>query len=109
MICYEQKAFDSLSQPEFDSLVAESLAYDDRTAQRGTLTLLGRIAIGDDGIDPSDPVGQRIQTPTDLSRLQEIQESSKRSRRWAIESPTEHGYLNFWVSESHVHLNSLGV
>lgn len=29
MISYEQKALDSLSRPEFDALVAESLAYDD--------------------------------------------------------------------------------
>jgi hypothetical protein len=29
MICYEQKALDSLSKPEFDALVAEALAYDD--------------------------------------------------------------------------------
>ena len=29
MICYVQKALDRLSKPEFDALVAESLAYDD--------------------------------------------------------------------------------
>jgi hypothetical protein len=29
MICYEQKALDSLSKSEFDALVAEALAYDD--------------------------------------------------------------------------------
>jgi hypothetical protein len=29
MICYEQNTLDSLSRPEFDKLVAESLAYDE--------------------------------------------------------------------------------
>jgi hypothetical protein len=29
MVCYEQKTLDSLSKREFDTLVAESLAYDD--------------------------------------------------------------------------------
>jgi hypothetical protein len=28
MVCYEQKALDDLSKPEFDALVAEALAYD---------------------------------------------------------------------------------
>ena len=29
MVCYEQKALDNLSKPEYDALVAEALAYDD--------------------------------------------------------------------------------
>jgi len=35
MICYEQKRLDSLSRPEFDALVAESLAYDDELGKGG--------------------------------------------------------------------------
>jgi hypothetical protein len=35
MICYEQQTLDSLSQPEFDALVAESLAYDDELRSGG--------------------------------------------------------------------------
>lgn len=35
MICYEQKTLDSFSQPEFDVLVAESLAYDDELRDGG--------------------------------------------------------------------------
>ncbi len=35
MVCYEQRALDSLSKPEFDALVAESLAYDDELRKGG--------------------------------------------------------------------------
>jgi hypothetical protein len=35
MVCYEQKTLDSLSKPEFDSLVAEALAYDDELRKGG--------------------------------------------------------------------------
>ena len=35
MVCYEQKALDGLSKPEFDELVAESLAYDDELRKGG--------------------------------------------------------------------------
>jgi hypothetical protein len=35
MICYEQKTLDKLSQPEFDTLVAESLDYDDELRKAG--------------------------------------------------------------------------
>jgi hypothetical protein len=35
MICYEQKTLDDLSQPDFDALVAESLAYDDELRNGG--------------------------------------------------------------------------
>jgi hypothetical protein len=35
MICYEQRALDSLSKPELDALVAESLAYDDELRKGG--------------------------------------------------------------------------
>jgi hypothetical protein len=35
MICYEQAALDNLSEPEFDALVAESLAYDDELRKGG--------------------------------------------------------------------------
>jgi hypothetical protein len=35
MVCHEQKALDSLSKPEFDALVAESLAYDDELRKGG--------------------------------------------------------------------------
>ena len=35
MVCYEQKVLDSLSKPEFDALVAESLAYDDELRNGG--------------------------------------------------------------------------
>ena len=35
MVCYEQKALDDLSQPEFDALVAEALAYDDELRKGG--------------------------------------------------------------------------
>jgi hypothetical protein len=35
MICYEQAALDNLSEPEFDALVAESLAYDDELRDGG--------------------------------------------------------------------------
>lgn len=35
MISYEQKTLDDLSQPEFDALVAESLAYDDELRNGG--------------------------------------------------------------------------
>jgi hypothetical protein len=30
MVCYDQKTLDNLSKPEFDGLVAESLAYDEK-------------------------------------------------------------------------------
>jgi hypothetical protein len=35
MVCYEQKALDYLSKPEFDALVAEALAYDDELRRGG--------------------------------------------------------------------------
>jgi hypothetical protein len=35
MVCYEQKTLDSLSQPEFDALVVEALAYDDVLREGG--------------------------------------------------------------------------
>jgi hypothetical protein len=35
MICYEQTTLDSLSKPELDALVAESLAYDDELRKGG--------------------------------------------------------------------------
>jgi hypothetical protein len=35
MVSYEQKALDRLSKPEFDALVAESLAYDDELRDGG--------------------------------------------------------------------------
>jgi hypothetical protein len=35
MICYEQDKLDSLSKPEFDALVGESLAYDDELRKGG--------------------------------------------------------------------------
>ena len=35
MVCYEQKTLDNLSQPEFDALVAEALAYDDELRDGG--------------------------------------------------------------------------
>jgi hypothetical protein len=35
MVCYEQKALDSLSKPELDALAAESLAYDDELRNGG--------------------------------------------------------------------------
>ncbi|MGO9470236.1 MAG: YciI family protein [Isosphaeraceae bacterium] len=35
MVCYDQKTLDKLSKPEFDALVAESLAYDDELRKGG--------------------------------------------------------------------------
>ena len=35
MICYEQQTLDKLSQPEFEALVTESLAYDDELRKAG--------------------------------------------------------------------------
>ncbi len=35
MVCYEQNVLDSLSKPEFDTLVAEALAYDDELRNGG--------------------------------------------------------------------------
>jgi hypothetical protein len=35
MVCYEQQTLDNLSKPEFDALVAESLAYDDELRDGG--------------------------------------------------------------------------
>ena len=35
MVCYEQKALDDLSKPEFDALVTEALAYDDELRSGG--------------------------------------------------------------------------
>jgi hypothetical protein len=35
MVCHEPKALDKLSTPEFDALVAESLAYDDELRNAG--------------------------------------------------------------------------
>jgi hypothetical protein len=35
MVCYEQQTLDDLSKPEFDTLVAEALAYDDELRNGG--------------------------------------------------------------------------
>ncbi len=43
MICYEQKTLDNLSQPDFDALVAESLAYDDELRDGGNYLYSGAL------------------------------------------------------------------
>ena len=35
MVCYQQETLDDLSKPEFDALVAEALAYDDKLREGG--------------------------------------------------------------------------
>jgi hypothetical protein len=43
MVCYEQKALDSLSKAELDTLVAESLAYDDELRNGGQYLYSGAL------------------------------------------------------------------
>jgi hypothetical protein len=43
MVCHDQKTLDNLSNPEFDALVAESLAYDDELRDGGHYLYAGAL------------------------------------------------------------------
>ena len=66
MVCYEQKALDSLSKPEFDELVAESLAYDDELRKGGHYLYSGALQSTQTATTIRIPSG-RVRASTDHS------------------------------------------